>query len=309
MSLSNHRNLILTGFMGCGKSVIGREIARRMGREFVDTDHLIEARTGRSIPDIFARDGEATFRALETEVCRELGAERSLVVATGGWTLGTPENRAAIAAGGLVICLRADVATLIERLGGAQGRPMLEDHDWQTRLRGLLARRLPIYLSFPLQVNTANMSVGQAVDRVLALWEAFGEDAAEQLPISLPVTYGEEGYSVLIGDGLLERAGVLLAAAGRWSSIAVISDQVVESLYVPHLTAALQQAAQPPCSAEAMARPVCATMPAGETYKTLETVTRLYAALLAGGLDRGGLVLALGGGVVGDVAGFTAATY
>lgn len=309
MRLPDRRNLVLTGFMGCGKSVIGREVARRMGREFVDTDQLIETRTGRSIPDIFARDGEAAFRALEAEVCRELSMERGLVIATGGWTLGMPENRTAIAAGGLVICLRADVASLIERLGSARGRPMLEDQDWQARLRGLLARRLPVYLSFPLQVNTTNMSVGQAADRVLALWETFGEDAAGQLPVSLPVTYGEEGYSVLIRDGLLEQAGVLLAAAGCWSSVAVISDQVVEPLYVSQLTAALRRAAQPPCSAEVMACPICVAMPAGETHKTLETVTQLYTKLLAGGLDRNGLVLALGGGVVGDVAGFTAATY
>lgn len=309
MRITNRRNLVLTGFMGCGKSAIGREVARRMGRAFVDTDQLIETRTGRSIPDIFARDGEAAFRALEAEVCRELGAERDLVIATGGWTLGTPENRAAIAAGSLIICLRADAATLIERLGSAEGRPMLADPDWPARLRALLARRLPVYLSFPLQVNTAHMSVGQAADRVLALWEAFGADGAEHLPVSLPVTYGEEGYSVLIGDGLLERAGVLLAAAGRWSSVAMISDQVVAPLYAPQLTAALQRAAQPPCAAEAMGHPISATMPAGEAHKTLETVTQLYAALLAGGLDRGGIVLALGGGVVGDVAGFTAATY
>ena len=309
MRLSNRRNLVLTGFMGCGKSVVGREVARRMGREFVDTDQLIETRTGRSIPEIFAQDGETAFRAIEAEVCRELGVERGLVIATGGWTLGTTENRAAIAQGGLVICLRADIMTLIERLGSAQGRPMLADYDWQARLRGLLTRRLPVYLSFPLQVNTTNISVGQAADRILALWETFGEEAAGELPVSLPVTYGEEGYSVLIRDGLLEQAGILLAAAGRWSSVAVISDQVVEALYIPQLTAALQRAAQPPCSAEAMARPICAAMPAGETYKTLETVTQLYAALLAGGLDRSGLVLALGGGVVGDVAGFTAATY
>jgi 3-dehydroquinate synthase len=280
-----------------------------MGREFVDTDQLIEARTGRSIPEIFARDGEAVFRALEAEVCRELSVERGLVIATGGWTLGTPENRIAIAAGGLVICLRADAATLIERLGSAEGRPMLTDQDWQARLRGLLARRLPVYLSFPLQVNTANISVEQAADRVLALWEAFGGDGAEHLPVSLPVTYGEEGYSVLIRDGLLDQAGVLLAATGRWSGVAVISDQVVAPLYTSQLTTALQRAAQPPCSAMAMGHPILATMPAGEAYKNLETVTELYATLLAGGLDRGGLILALGGGVVGDVAGFTAATY
>ena len=89
------RNLLITGFMGTGKSAVGRIVAERLGREYVDSDELIEARAGCTIPEIFERKGEAHFRALEAEVCRELGAERGRVVATGGWTLGSPANRAA----------------------------------------------------------------------------------------------------------------------------------------------------------------------------------------------------------------------
>jgi shikimate kinase len=128
--------------MGTGKSAVGRIVAKQLGREYVDSDELIEARAGYTIPEIFEREGEAHFRALEAEVCRELSAEGGRVVATGGWTLGSPANRAAVEAGGLVVCLQADVPTLIERLGGSEGRPMLYDADgrrttddnWQERL-------------------------------------------------------------------------------------------------------------------------------------------------------------------------------
>ena len=93
------RNLIITGFMGTGKSAVGRIVAGRLGREFVDSDELIEARAGRAIPEIFDGGGEAHFRALEAEVCRELSDGRGWVVATGGWMLGPPDNRAAVEAG------------------------------------------------------------------------------------------------------------------------------------------------------------------------------------------------------------------
>jgi 3-dehydroquinate synthase len=309
--MDSSTNLVLTGFMGTGKTVVGREVATRLGRKFVDTDRLIEERAGRSIPDIFEHDGEAAFRTMEADVCRELRRPRGLVVATGGWTLGTPDNRAAVEAGGRVICLRTDVRSVVERLGSAQGRPMLRDPDWTWRLRSLLAQRLATYLSFPLQVNCSRLTIGQAADRVLGLWEDFGEHAvgAMGLPAALPVVVEETGYSVLIGAGVFQSAGMLVAALGRATGSAIITDDVVAPLYAPQLTASLQRAADPPASAPGLAQPMLAVMPAGEEHKTLGTVTGLYAQLLAGKLDRGGLVVALGGGVVGDVAGFTAATY
>src|SRR5512137_1089337 len=175
------RNLVLTGFMGVGKSAVGRRVAARLGRKFVDTDELIEARAGCTVPEIFAREGEAHFRALEAEVCRELSRSQDLVIATGGWTLGPPQNRAAIEAGGLVICLTADVPTLMRRLERTEAyRPMLQGGDGrqapldrEAHVAALLAARKPTYHSFPLQVNTARRSIEEAADRILVLWEAF----------------------------------------------------------------------------------------------------------------------------------------
>jgi shikimate kinase/3-dehydroquinate synthase len=296
------RNLVITGFMGTGKSAVGRIVAERLGREYVDSDELIEARAGCTIPEIFEREGETHFRALEAEACRELSVGRRWVVATSGWTLGSPANRAAVEAGGLVVCLQADVPTLIERLGGSDGRPMLEDTResvgaWQVRLETLLAQRQSTYRSFPFLVDTSHLTKDETADRVLALWESFAEAAVTE---ALPVMAPGGDYAVLVGEGLLDRLGSLLNGLGRWTAVALASDDVVGPLYADRVAASLERAGLP------VARP---TMPAGEAHKTLDTVSDLYTQFLAAGLDRGGLVVALGGGVVGDVVGFTAATY
>ncbi len=298
------RNLVITGFMGTGKSAVGRTVAARLQREFVDTDQLIETRTGRSIPDVFAQEGEAHFRDLEAQVCRELSASRGMVIATGGWTLGSPDNRSTMEVGGLIVCLLADAPTLIQRVGSTQGRPMLKDAAWQSRLRNLLGSRQRAYLSIPLQVNTACLSVDEVADRVVALWESF---AQTETPHALPVITDGDGYAVLVGEGLLDRTGSLVNGLGRWTTIAQVTDDVVAPLYADRLAASLEQVRrQDKASHPRLAHCV---MPAGEVHKTLDTLAHLYTQFLATGLDRSGLVLAVGGGVVGDVAGFAAATF
>jgi shikimate kinase/3-dehydroquinate synthase len=295
--LMGKRNLVLTGFMGTGKSVVGRMVAERLGREFLDSDKLIETRAGRSVPEIFEHHGEAYFRAMESDVCHELSAPRGCVVASGGWMLAPPDNRAAIEAGSLVVCLQADIPTLIERLGGAHGRPMLADADWQVRLEQLLAKRQPTYRSFPLQVDTSRLSIEQAADRVLSLWESFHQRTE---PETLPVMAPGGDYAVIIGEHLIDRLGPLVKGLGRWTNVAVVSDEVVGPLYAGQAAASLEAAGL---------QVTRCTMPAGEAHKTLATVSDLYNQFLRAGLDRSGLVVALGGGVVGDVVGFAAATY
>jgi 3-dehydroquinate synthase len=292
-----NRNLVITGFMGTGKSGVGRIVADRLGREFVDSDDLIEARAGCTVPEIFEREGEASFRALEADVCRELSVGHGRVIATGGWTLGPPANRAALEAGGMVVCLHADVPTLLDRLGDPEGRPMLQDDRWQERMQSLLAQRQPTYRSFPFQVDTSRLTKDQIADRVLTLWDSFVEGA---VPDALSVMAPGGDYAVLIGEELLDRLGALVGGLGRWTTVALVSDDVVGPLYADQVAASLERAGLNVAQC---------TMPAGEVHKTLDTVYDLYTQFLAAGLDRGGLVVALGGGVVGDVFGFAAATY
>ena len=136
-----HRNIILTGFMGTGKTASAAKWRRVPGRPFVDLDDLIVQRAGKSIPEIFAQDGEPAFRALEAAICGEMAAPAGLVIATGGGAVVNPANREALAAGGTVICLEADLETILQRVGRGDDRPMLAGPDRVARIRELLAAR------------------------------------------------------------------------------------------------------------------------------------------------------------------------
>ncbi|NJN97352.1 MAG: shikimate kinase [Anaerolineales bacterium] len=140
------KNIILTGFMGTGKSTVGCLVAAELGREFVDMDTLIEQREGRPIAQIFADSGEAYFRQLEAGLCRELAAREGLVIATGGGALVTEANLRVMGSSGLVICLDcAPAKRWWQRIGQSEDRPMLAEQDEGrfARLAALLEQRAP----------------------------------------------------------------------------------------------------------------------------------------------------------------------
>lgn len=161
-------NIVLTGFMGTGKSTVGRLVAERLGRRFVDTDALIESRHG-PIPRLFAEHGEDHFRRLEHDVAAELAATSGLVVATGGRTMLDPANQATLGAGGTVVCLAASVEQLVLRLHDeAEDRPLLQGDDPAGRITALLAEREAGYARFP-QVVTDGRTPAEVADAVIAL--------------------------------------------------------------------------------------------------------------------------------------------
>jgi shikimate kinase len=162
-------NIILTGFMGTGKTAVGREVAVRTGRPFVDLDDLIEQRAGKSIPEIFAQDGEPAFRALEAAVCGEMAAPTGLVIATGGGAVVNPANREALAAGGTVICLEADLETILQRVGRGDDRPMLAGPDRVARIRELLAARAEAYAALPHHLDRAHLTIPATAERVMGI--------------------------------------------------------------------------------------------------------------------------------------------
>ena len=162
----DERNIVITGFMGAGKTTIGRELGLLLERRFVDSDDVIVARAEATIPQIFARDGEAGFRALEKEVCRDLAAEKGLVIATGGGMLIDPENRALMLASGLVVCLDATVETIRRRLSGAKNRPLAA--DWET----LFEKRREAYAAIPLHVDVTNKTPRKIAQEIIALWRS-----------------------------------------------------------------------------------------------------------------------------------------
>ncbi|MCX7681944.1 MAG: 3-dehydroquinate synthase [Anaerolineae bacterium] len=285
-------NLVITGFMGTGKSVVGREVARRLGRPYVDMDAVLEERAGKPIVRIFAEEGEPAFRRMESELCAELCRQRGLVIATGGGTLVDQTNRALMMESGTVICLNATPDEILRRVGHSSRRPLLNVPDPRAEIERLLEIRRQAYASIPWQIDTTGLPLEEVVRRVLGLAQT----------ITLTVHYPGGTYPVYIGTGLLEHIGGVVRSTGAAESsrVAVVSNTTVAPLYGAPVEESLRMAGL---------RPFSCILPDGEQYKTLATVTRLYDMFLDGELGRADTVLALGGGVIGDIAGFAAATF
>lgn len=148
--MTDERHVVLTGFMGTGKSIVGRHLAALLEREWVDTDNLIESRYG-PIPQIFATNGEEYFRTLESELAQELAGQSALVISTGGRMMLDPVVRQYLEPVSRVFCLVASPESILRRVGGQHGaarRPLLVGDDPQTRIQDLLAERSPGYAEF-----------------------------------------------------------------------------------------------------------------------------------------------------------------
>ena len=174
--LTPDQNLILVGFAGTGKTTVGRLVAARLGREFVDMDELIASRLDLSIPGIFARFGEARFRDEERLAVRDLSRRHGLVVAAGGGAILDRKNLERLAASGVMVALRASPEVIHKRLQAVEPRPLLDGPDPLARIRELKAARKHIYDAVPLQLATDDLSPAEVADRVLVLVNAVVEE-------------------------------------------------------------------------------------------------------------------------------------
>jgi shikimate kinase len=161
------RNLVLAGFMGTGKSSVGRCAAMQLRFHFVDTDDLIEAQAGKSISEIFAQDGEPAFRAWERQVVAGLDGAEKMVIATGGGLVVEPDNLARLKEHALVVCLWASPETIWERVRHRGHRPLLNEPDAPASIRRLLAEREPHYRQADVLVSTEQRAVREVAATVL----------------------------------------------------------------------------------------------------------------------------------------------
>ncbi|MYD11099.1 MAG: 3-dehydroquinate synthase [Chloroflexi bacterium] len=273
-------NIVITGFMGTGKSTVAEIVARKLNRPFVDMDQEIETRAGFSIPQIFRRQGEAVFRDLERQLVHELALRHGLIIATGGGALVDADNRAMMGQHGIVICLNASKAEIRARLSENQDRPLAA--DWE---RHFDARR-GAYASIRHQIMTTGRAPADVAADILAL-------ADGALYVRTP---DGGGYPIQIGSGLLRRVAADPEAAGLAGHVVVVTNDTIAPVYGEALATALPNAN-------------LIVAPDGEAHKNLDTVRGLYDDLLALGADRRTTLVALGGGVIGDMAGYAAATY
>ncbi|MGH7369531.1 MAG: shikimate kinase [Candidatus Methylomirabilaceae bacterium] len=160
--------IVLTGFMGTGKTVVGRRLAERLGLAFIDLDDLIQEEAGMGIPEIFASEGEAGFRRRERALIAAIAKRDDVVLATGGGAVLDPENVRRFKTEGILVCLQAEPQTILERIGGDAGRPLLQASDWMARIRALLEQRATAYATADLTVETSRLDVDEIVDRIVS---------------------------------------------------------------------------------------------------------------------------------------------
>ncbi|MEB2343685.1 MAG: 3-dehydroquinate synthase [Deltaproteobacteria bacterium] len=296
----------LVGAMGAGKSAVGARLAERLGLAFADADLEVERTAGARIPEIFAREGEAGFRARERRAIEAL-AGSAVVVALGGGAIAQPGAPERLAASGTVVWLRARPETLAARIGDAAGRPLLaglDAHGRRARLRALLAERSPCYATATIAVDTDGLAPGAVAARIAALLQGRPEGAERMegaaTARTVRVELGARSYEIHLGFETLDQAGPAIAACTKARRAAIVTVPEVGRRYAPRLERSLR---------EAGLRVRRLLVPDGERAKSFTWAQRLYGALLDFEADRGTVVVALGGGVVGDLAGFVAATW
>jgi shikimate kinase/3-dehydroquinate synthase len=317
--------IVLVGMMGSGKSAIGQRLAARLGVRFVDADAEIVAAACMSIPEIFEKYGEGYFRDGERRVMFRLLNSGPAVLATGGGAFLDPRTRQRIAERGVSLWFDADHETLLRRVRRKADRPLLHTPDPAETLRRLMVERYPIYAQADIRVLSRDVPQDAMVDETLdALAErlpTLGLEARHRpkethtvmthfpprpRPSDAPlhqenvrVSLGARSYDILIGAGLLAKAGEKIAAVAPGAACAIVTDANVARLHLPALEDSLKAAG---------VRYTNIVVEPGEGSKSLSVFGRVCEEAISARIERRDVIVALGGGVVGDLSGYVAAS-
>jgi len=303
--------IILIGFSGTGKSMVAQGVARNLGWEAIDTDEEVVRIAGKSIPEIFGQDGEPHFRKLERQALVEACQKSRVVIATGGGAILDPNNRVLMRRSGVVICLEANPGTIYQRLPKEDQspnavRPLLAMADPMERIVELKQSRQAYYAMADWTVQTDHLTLPEVCQEVIRgrhYWlrshQASDASSYDQDHVCDVVT-ATERYPIFVGWGVLRSLGEKVGQAGLSGNAYVVADAAVFSLYGDSVMTSLREAG---FGVQSFAVPV------GETSKTLDTVSHIYDWLVDCQAERGDVVVAVGGGVITDMAGFVAATF
>ncbi len=278
--------------MGTGKTSVGKELSRKLGYRFVDTDVLIEEKEGMPISLIFKEKGEDYFRKLEQDTVKEASMMRDVVIATGGGVIKNRGNVENLGWNGIIIWLKADPEIILKRVmleGGK--RPLLDVEEPLNEINNLLSERLKLYQQADTSVDTNYITPQETAHEII-----------DRLCLDhqvVAVDLNERSYNIVIGSKTLPKLGLRLKKF-RPSKVAIISNKTVFPLYKDILFGPLRQY---------HIVPEIILIPDGEEYKDLLWTYYIHGKLLKARFDRNSLLIAFGGGVVGDITGFIASTY
>jgi len=308
------RSIVLVGMMGAGKTSVGRRLAQKLGLEFVDADAEIEAAHRMTIPEIFAAHGEPYFRDGERRVIARLLAHGRKVLATGGGAFMNEETRARIAERAVSVWLKADFDVLLRRVRKRSNRPLLANADPEATLKRLIDDRYPVYALADITIVSRDGPHELVIaDLLAALGKALGvepqgsqamiHDDERRPPVAVHervrVELRERTYEILVGADLLASVGERLAALRPGAACMIVTDTNVAEHHLAPLQASLERAGL---------RHACLSLAPGEATKSMQGFADVCDAILAARLERSDLVVAFGGGVIGDLAGFAAAS-
>ncbi|MDQ6662748.1 MAG: 3-dehydroquinate synthase [Chloroflexota bacterium] len=304
------RNIFLIGLSGSGKSTIGRLLSERLGMPFVDTDALVERECGKRIPAIFVEDGEDFFRACESRVLAQVAQNKDgTIVATGGGIVLAAENRQLMAERGIRIFLSVDPDTALQRLNAQSEhvqksgnvpeiRPLLAGKEPLATLQHLLTTRSKWYEEADIICSTSNKTPERIVQELVAMIICSGSVAASP-PLVRHVNVGA-GYDAIVDWGGLGRLAQHLAPLHLPPRLFVLTDSHVADLYAQPLLEHLTRAGY---------EPHLSIIPSGESSKSQKQLSAIYDWLIEQRAERREAIIALGGGMIGDMVGYAAATY
>lgn len=305
-------NIALIGFSTTGKSAVGKRVAENLGWDFIDIDDEIVSSIGKSIPEIFTQDGEERFRQLEKDIIKKACTCNNMVIATGGGAVLDPENQALLRERCSIICLESKAETIYRRLmedtvysTNPIIRPLLIDENPLEKIIQLKSHRQSHYSIADWTVHTDNLTVEEAGQEVVKGWRYINRlEKGDYFPgkeeFICMVETASRTYPVFIGNGVLSELGKTIKTIGLSGTVVVISDETVFALYGKKVLQEIN---------EQGFKSIHYTVPPGESSKSLDTAKKIYGFLIDNRIERGDIIVALGGGMVGDLAGFVAATF
>jgi shikimate kinase/3-dehydroquinate synthase len=291
------RSVVLVGMMGAGKTSVGKRLAARLGLPFVDADEEIEAGARMTIPEIFEKFGEAYFRDGERRVIARLLEQGPCVLSTGGGAFMNAATRQRIAEAGVSVWLKPPFDVLLRRVRKRSNRPLLQTPDPEGTLRRLLEEREPTYALADITIESRDGPHEAVVEEIVAALSARLRPASATRAVRVELE--ARAYDIVIGEGLIASAGERIRALFPKARAAIVTDENVAAHWLEPLRRSLAGAGIDAATI------VC---PPGETTKSYAEFARVSDALIAARIERRDIVIALGGGVIGDLAGFAAAT-